>query len=61
MAFPWDPTEARSLLEWTLANGLGHLIYGFELGNEQVQLELVRPGQGGPEGEHKRKAVTAKV
>ena len=33
--YPWDPTNARELLEWTIANGLDHLLYGVELGNEQ--------------------------
>ena len=33
--FPWDPTEARHLLQWTQSRGLDRLIAGFELGNEQ--------------------------
>ena len=33
--FPWDPTEARHLLQWTKSRGLDRLIAGFELGNEQ--------------------------
>ena len=33
--YPWDPKNARELLEWTIANGLDHLLYGVELGNEQ--------------------------
>jgi hypothetical protein len=32
----WDPTNARALLQWTIDAGLDHLLYGFELGNEQV-------------------------
>jgi len=33
--YPWDPSNARELLKWTLDNGYGDLIYGLELGNEQ--------------------------
>ena len=33
--YPWDPTNAREILQWTIANGYDNLIYGFELGNEQ--------------------------
>jgi heparanase 1 len=33
--FPWDPSNAREILEWTIAARLDHLIFGFELGNEQ--------------------------
>ena len=33
--FPWDPSEARHLLQWTISRGLDRLIAGFELGNEQ--------------------------
>ena len=33
--YPWDPSNARHLLEWTIKNGYAHLIHGFELGNEQ--------------------------
>ena len=33
--YPWDPQNARELLEWTIANDLDHLLYGLELGNEQ--------------------------
>ena len=33
--FPWDPLNAKAILEWTIEAGLDHLIYGFELGNEQ--------------------------
>jgi hypothetical protein len=32
---PWDATNAREILEWTIAQGLDHLIYGFELGKQQ--------------------------
>jgi len=32
---PWDPTNARALLSWTVAQGRDHLLEGFELGNEQ--------------------------
>lgn len=31
---PWNATNAREILEWTIGNGLDHLLYGFELGNE---------------------------
>lgn len=30
----WDPTNAREILEWTIAQDLDDLIYGLELGNE---------------------------
>ena len=30
--FPWDPSNARAILQWTIAQQLDHLIYGFELG-----------------------------
>jgi hypothetical protein len=30
--FPWDPSNARAILEWTMAQQLDHLIFGFELG-----------------------------
>ena len=33
--FPWDPSNARQLLQWTIDAKLDHLIAGFELGNEQ--------------------------
>jgi heparanase 1 len=33
--YPWDPSNAREILEWTIDHQLDHLIYGFELGNEQ--------------------------
>ena len=33
--FPWDPNNARAILQWTIDHQLDHLIYGFELGNEQ--------------------------
>ena len=33
--YPWDPTNAREILAWTIDQKLDHLIYGFELGNEQ--------------------------
>jgi heparanase 1 len=33
--FPWDPSNARAILRWTIDNGLDHLFAGFELGNEQ--------------------------
>ena len=33
--FPWDPGNARQLLQWTIDARLDHLIAGFELGNEQ--------------------------
>jgi len=37
LQFPqvWDPTNARELLRWTLQQGLGDVLWGFELGNEQ--------------------------
>lgn len=31
---PWDASNAREILEWTIAQGLDDLIYGLELGNE---------------------------
>lgn len=31
---PWDPTNAREILQWTIAQGLDDVIYGLELGNE---------------------------
>ena len=33
--FPWDPSNARQILQWTIAQRLDHLLLGFELGNEQ--------------------------
>ena len=36
--YPWDPENARELLQWTLDHGYGDLIGGFELGNEQDQV-----------------------
>jgi hypothetical protein len=30
--FPWDPSNARQILQWTIAQGLDRLIFGFELG-----------------------------
>ena len=33
--YPWDPSNARKLLQWTIDAKLDHLIYGLELGNEQ--------------------------
>ena len=30
--FPWDPSNARQILQWTIDQGLDHLIFGFELG-----------------------------
>jgi len=33
--FPWDESNARQLLQWTIEHKLDHLIAGFELGNEQ--------------------------
>lgn len=33
--FPWDPANTKAMLQWILDNGYGHLLYGFELGNEQ--------------------------
>ena len=33
--FPWDPNNAHAILQWTIDHQLDHLIYGFELGNEQ--------------------------
>ena len=33
--YPWDPKNARAILEWTIDHQVDHLIYGFELGNEQ--------------------------
>ncbi len=32
---PWDPTNARALLTWTINHGFDDLLYAFELGNEQ--------------------------
>ena len=32
---PWDPTNAKAILEWTIAQGYDDLLFGFELGNEQ--------------------------
>eukprot|EP01046_Picozoa_sp_COSAG06_P046186 COSAG06_NODE_6507_length_2902_cov_1.591509_3_plen_370_part_00 len=29
--YPWDPTNAREILQWTIDNQLDHLIFGFEL------------------------------
>jgi heparanase 1 len=47
----WDASEFRSMLQWALKNGLGHVFWGFELGNEQSRPEnvsLVRwAGRGG--------------
>jgi len=31
----WDSKNAKDLLEWSINEGYGDLIYGFELGNEQ--------------------------
>jgi hypothetical protein len=31
---PWNSTNTREILEWTIAQGLDDLIYGLELGNE---------------------------
>lgn len=33
--FPWDPTNAKQLLKFIIAEGFAHLIVGLELGNEQ--------------------------
>ena len=33
--FPWDPKNAREILQWTIDKQLDHLIFGLELGNEQ--------------------------
>ena len=33
--YPWNPTNAKEILTWTIHHGYGHLIHGFELGNEQ--------------------------
>lgn len=33
--WPWDPTNAKSILAWTIAAGYDDLLFGFELGNEQ--------------------------
>jgi hypothetical protein len=33
--YPWDSTNAKELLQWTIAKGYDHLLYGLELGNEQ--------------------------
>ena len=33
--FPWNSTNAREILTWTIKQGFGPLIHGFELGNEQ--------------------------
>ena len=33
--WPWDPTNARAILQWTIDAGLDHLLVAFELGNEQ--------------------------
>lgn len=33
--FPWDPKNAKQILQWTIDQGLDHVLYGFELGNEQ--------------------------
>lgn len=37
----WDASEFRSMLQWALKNGLGHVFWGFELGNEQSRPENV--------------------
>ena len=33
--YPWDPSNAREILQWTIDAQLDHLIAAFELGNEQ--------------------------
>ena len=33
--YPWDPSNARQILQWTIAHRLDHLLFGLELGNEQ--------------------------
>ena len=33
--YPWDPANARKLLQWTISHGFADLIVGLELGNEQ--------------------------
>jgi len=33
--YPWDPRNARQILQWTIDNHFDHLLFGFELGNEQ--------------------------
>jgi hypothetical protein len=33
--YPWDPSNARQILQWTITNGYDDLLFGFELGNEQ--------------------------
>jgi heparanase len=33
--YPWDATNARAILSWTIEHGLDHLLVGLELGNEQ--------------------------
>lgn len=33
--FPWDPANAKQLMKFIISAGFGHLIAGFELGNEQ--------------------------
>jgi hypothetical protein len=30
--FPWDPSNARAILTWTIAHGQDHLLHGLELG-----------------------------
>ena len=34
--FPWDPNNARAILQWTIDHQLDHLIYGFELGTSRT-------------------------
>ena len=33
--YPWDPSNAREILQWTIDQGRDHLLAGLELGNEQ--------------------------
>lgn len=33
--YPWNPQNAREILQWTIDENLDHLLHAFELGNEQ--------------------------
>jgi heparanase 1 len=33
--YPWDPANARAILQWTIDAGYDDLLFGLELGNEQ--------------------------
>ena len=38
----WDPSNAREILQWTIAQRRDHLLFGLELGNEQNKVRAER-------------------